>query len=141
MSVRARRREGKTLPRRAPPELDQIGCQYVPHVQGMVKSQDLLIKNSDGANHNVNAQPTTNARFNMASPPNSEENKKFSKAEMAIPFKCDVHPWMSAYVHVMDHPFFAVTQQTARSSAVSAGRLRVSVRHAFGCRPDKPSQR
>ena len=26
-----------------------------------------------------------------------------------IPFKCNVHPWMKAYVGVLSHPFFAVT--------------------------------
>ena len=26
-----------------------------------------------------------------------------------VPFKCDVHPWMFAWVGVVDHPFFAVT--------------------------------
>ncbi|MCZ2109990.1 MAG: hypothetical protein LC118_10580, partial [Dehalococcoidia bacterium] len=100
----------------APPPalLDQHGCEYSPHVLGIMAGQTLKIGNSDGANHNVNAQPTTNQRFNMTTPPKSQETKKFTKPGMSIPFRCDVHPWMSAYVHVMDHPFFAVSDVQGR---------------------------
>jgi hypothetical protein len=34
----------------------------------------------------------------------------FSTTEVMVPFKCDVHRWMSAYVGVLDHPFYAVTK-------------------------------
>jgi uncharacterized protein (DUF2141 family) len=31
-----------------------------------------------------------------------------------VPFKCDVHGWMNAYVGVLDHPFFAVTGEDGK---------------------------
>ena len=40
----------------------------------------------------------------------------FSTKEVMVPFKCDVHKWMNAYVGVLDHPFYAVTRRTDRSS-------------------------
>ena len=33
----------------------------------------------------------------------------FSTQEVMVPFRCDVHKWMNAFVGVVDHPFFAVT--------------------------------
>jgi galactose mutarotase-like enzyme len=36
--------------------------------------------------------------------------KIFTAREVMVPFKCDVHNWMYAYVGVMDHPYFAVTR-------------------------------
>jgi len=33
----------------------------------------------------------------------------FDKPEVMVPFKCDVHGWMNAYVGVLDHPYFAVS--------------------------------
>jgi hypothetical protein len=38
-----------------------------------------------------------------------ELERKFDKAELAIPVKCDVHPWMQSYLSVLPHPYFAVT--------------------------------
>jgi uncharacterized protein (DUF2141 family) len=35
--------------------------------------------------------------------------KAFTKPEVMIKVKCEVHPWMGAWVGVLDHPFFAVT--------------------------------
>ncbi len=45
--------------------LDQNGCMYSPHVQGMMKGQELLIKNSDATLHNIHGMPTINAEFNL----------------------------------------------------------------------------
>jgi plastocyanin len=103
--------EGKTFP--APTEkkvLDQQGCQYHPHVMGIQVGQPLSIKNSDSTLHNVHAMPKSNEEFNTAQPvQNMEYDKTFTKAEVMLPFKCDVHPWMNAYLGVMDHPYYAVS--------------------------------
>lgn len=94
-----------------PAVLDQQGCQYHPHVLGLRVGQDLKILNPDGTLHNVHAIPKENAEFNMAMPKfRKEAVKSFDTAEPTpFPFKCDVHPWMTAWVAVFDHPFFAVT--------------------------------
>jgi hypothetical protein len=46
--------------------------------------------------------------------------KKFTKAEMGMKIKCDVHGWMNAYGNVMDHPYFAVTDANGEYYFVSA---------------------
>ena len=98
--------------------LDQNGCVYVPHVLGVMKGQEVLIKNSDATLHNIHGLPEENAEFNFAMPKVVKEKKStFSTAE-PDPFyiKCDVHPWMKAWILVSDHPYFAVTDSKGNFS-------------------------
>ncbi len=92
--------------------LAQTNCMYDPHMIGVQTNQTVTIVNNDDTLHNVNAQPTAsgNQGFNFAQPVKGMTNDQtFASAEVMVPLKCDVHPWMSAYVGVMPHPFFAVT--------------------------------
>jgi plastocyanin len=103
---------GKTWPApKAPAVLDQKGCQYVPHVQGIMVGQAYRILNSDGILHNVHALPKINRGFNRPMPATVKEaTATFDKPEPMFQIKCDVHPWMSAYVGVFTHPFFSATK-------------------------------
>jgi plastocyanin len=102
---------GKTWPApKTPVTLDQKGCQYVPHVQGIMVGQAYRILNSDGILHNVHALPKINKQFNRAMPATLKEaTATFDKPEAVFQIKCDVHPWMSAWVGAFTHPFFSVT--------------------------------
>jgi plastocyanin len=93
-----------------PVKIDQRGCEYVPHVVGVRVGQPLEITNSDSTMHNVHGMPQTNQEFNYGQPvPGMKNAVTFTAPEVLIPFKCDVHGWMNAYVGVLDHPYFAVT--------------------------------
>jgi len=93
-----------------PVKLDQKGCRYVPHVVGVRTGQPLEIMNSDSTLHNVHGMPEANREFNRGQPlPGVKDVATFTTPEVLIRFKCDVHPWMHAYVGVVDHPFFAVS--------------------------------
>ena len=93
--------------------LDQNGCTYSPHIQGMMAGQKLLIKNSDATLHNIHGLPKINSEFNFAMPKVvKEKTLTIKKAEHPIYIKCDVHPWMKSYISVFDHPYFAVTDDT-----------------------------
>ena len=93
--------------------IDQQGCIYSPHVQGMMAGQELLIKNSDATLHNIHGLPKINSEFNFAMPKVVKEKViKIDKPEQHIYIKCDVHPWMKSYVSVFEHPFFAVTDES-----------------------------
>ncbi|TFG66442.1 MAG: hypothetical protein E4H28_01900 [Gemmatimonadales bacterium] len=90
--------------------LDQNGCEYRPHVIGVMAGQDLTIRNSDDVLHNINTQPTTNRGFNVSQPrAGMESNRSFNKAEIMIPVKCDVHGWMNAYIGVTSNPYYATS--------------------------------
>ena len=102
---------GKTWPApKTPVTLDQQGCVYVPHVQGIMVGQAYRILNSDGILHNVHSLPKVNPQFNKPMPPTMKETTTtFTKPENVFPIKCDVHPWMQAYLGVFTHPFFSAT--------------------------------
>ena len=102
---------GKTWPTpKDPVVLDQNGCQYVPHVMGIMVGQTYKILNSDGVLHNIHTLPKVNPAFNKGMPATLKEaTTVFEKPEAVFHIKCDVHPWMSAYVGAFTHPFFFVT--------------------------------
>ncbi|MDO8730775.1 MAG: carboxypeptidase regulatory-like domain-containing protein [Candidatus Omnitrophota bacterium] len=90
--------------------INQTGCMYEPHVFGIQAGQKLEILNSDATLHNVNCQPKLNKKFNLAQPTKGMKSAKtFDQPEVPVPFKCNVHPWMTAYAGVFGHPFFAVS--------------------------------
>jgi plastocyanin len=97
------------------PKIDQRGCVYTPHVIGVRVGQEIEISSADPTLHNVNARTSENPPFNVALPgANQKIHRSFNKPEVAVKLKCDIHPWMSAYVGVFDHPFFAVTGADGR---------------------------
>jgi len=103
---------GKTWPAPTTPvTLDQDGCVYKPHVMGIMVGQAYRILNSDGILHNIHTLPKVNPAFNRGQPATVKElSTTFTKAENVFQVKCDVHPWMSAYIGVYTHPFFSVTR-------------------------------
>ena len=103
--------EGKKF---APPSdsvaLDQKGCIYTPHVIALQTRQTLAVSNSDPTTHNVHPLPRINREWNKSQTANAPAiERKFSRQEIMLPVKCNIHPWMRAYINVVDHPFFAVT--------------------------------
>jgi hypothetical protein len=93
-----------------PVKIDQKGCHYIPHVVGVRTTQPLEIVNSDNTMHNVHGMPQTNREFNYGQAVAGMKNTVvFTTAEVLIPFKCDVHAWMNAYIGAVDNPYFAVT--------------------------------
>lgn len=90
--------------------LDQVGCEYVPHVVALSTGQQLTVRNSDSVLHNVNTTPTENRGFNRSQPQAGMEfQTSFPTAEVMIPVRCDVHGWMESYIGVTAHPYHAVT--------------------------------
>ena len=102
--------EGKAFP--APTgsmQLNQSGCRYDPHMFGIRAGQTMTVLNDDDTLHNINAQPANNDGFNFAQPIRGMTTDVTFRNTEIIPVKCDVHPWMQAYIGVVDHPYFAVT--------------------------------
>ena len=117
----------------APAVLDQVGCQFVPHVLGVSVGQVLTVKSSDPAPHNVHTLTGANPRSNFGMTRVGESRDlTFGKPER-FAVKCDVHPWMTAHVYVLDHPFFAVTggDGTFEIDSLPAGEHTVVFSHPF----------
>lgn len=90
--------------------IDQNGCEYHPHVLGVMAGEELTIRNSDPVLHNINASPEVNRGFNFGQPVEGMESKRsFAMPEVMIPVRCDVHGWMSAYIGVVDNPYYDVS--------------------------------
>ncbi len=93
-----------------PAVLSQEGCMFRPRVQGVRVGQRLLVANVDPVTHNVRSFPVQNPAFNFGQPPDTDPRERiFEKAEREIEIQCDFHLWMHAYLFVMDHPFFSVS--------------------------------
>jgi hypothetical protein len=113
--------EGQALPGAAPDKpavIDQQGCMYAPHVVAMMSGQTLNIKNSDPFMHNIHSLSEVNPAFNQAQPNKDPKGMDVTNIKSPEYFhvKCDVHGWMSAYVAVFEHPYFAVTGEDGKFS-------------------------
>jgi hypothetical protein len=124
---------GKTYPApKTPVTLDQKGCQYLPHVTGAMVGQPYRILNSDGILHNIHTLPKINPQFNRGQPATVKEmTTSFPKPEAMLQVKCDVHPWMSAYIGVFTHPFYSVTGTDGKFtiSGLDAGTYEITAWH------------
>ena len=97
--------------------IDQKGCMYDPHVAGVMVGQSVKFLNPDGTLHNIHSFSKINSDFNIAMPKfRTELSMTFEKSEFMFSLKCDVHPWMGAWISVMDHPYFQVTKKDGQYS-------------------------
>lgn len=115
-------------------EIDQQGCQYIPHVNAVMTGQRVTIKNTDDTAHNLNLKAEKNRSFNEGQPVKGMTKEvDFPNSELAIPLKCDVHSWMSAWIAVFDNPFHAVTDENGEFtiSGLPSGTYQLSVWHEF----------
>jgi hypothetical protein len=117
-----------------PGMIDQLGCMYEPYVMGVVVNQKFKVKNSDATLHNVHNTPKVagNREYNVGQAVKGQVNEfAFPNPEILMRFKCDVHPWMFAYVGVVEHPYFAVTDKDGnfKISGVPDGKYTVVAYH------------
>lgn len=94
-----------------PVTVEQKGCMYSPHVLAMRANQPLHVVNDDPTSHNIHPTPANNREWNKAEPPGTSVDEAFAREEIAIPVKCNLHPWMHGYIAVFKHPYFAVTSK------------------------------
>ena len=124
--VSIKKEEGQDLGGEAKKEaatLDQKGCMYEPHVLAVQTGQDIVVKNDDEFMHNIHSLANVNPAFNFAQP-NKDPGKKLDEPMKAAEYfriKCDVHPWMSAYIGVFEHPFFTVSKADGSFSIDTKG--------------------
>lgn len=109
----------ESLPRGEVPknamEMDQRGCMYYPRVAAVRAGQEVVFINSDPIFHNVKSVTKENRGFNMAMPKQDQRiSRVFNKPEMFLEAKCSVHPWMGAYIAILDHQYFDVSNESGQ---------------------------
>jgi plastocyanin len=115
--------------------VDQFEHRFVPHVIAIRAGQGIRFTNSDAANHNVRAS-SLEARnsFNIYTGIGGHYEHRFVAQPTLHPVRlgCDIHPWMSAWIFVFDHPYFAVTDEDGRFRIpdIPAGNYQLLVRQA-----------
>jgi len=106
------------LPSTAPAEpvtLTQTGCTYQPHVLGIMVGQTLRVVSADPTSHNIHVIPKTGHDWNVTQQPGTPPVlRKFTTPEIMIPIRCNIHPWMEAYIGVVTNPFYGVTGNDGR---------------------------
>ena len=119
-------------PAETPATLSQTGCTYRPHVLGLQVGSKLLIENGDDLVHNVHVVARKNERSNRVQTAGAAALEfEFRRPELSIPVQCDIHPWMGAWLHVIDHPWFAVSDTfgIARIENLPPGQYELEVLH------------
>jgi plastocyanin len=101
--------KGVAVEKEAVHEMDNSGCRFVPHVLAASVGQFVVFKNSDPILHTAHAlfaggQP----QFNVGLYPGKVSRKPLVTPAV-VKVVCEVHPWMSAYIVVADHPYHSVT--------------------------------
>ncbi len=92
-------------------EFDQKNCTFIPHAVAVITGTTVTMKSSDGTNHNVNFQ-LKSLNLNPTMAPGATMDVKPEEPERGPgPVICSIHPWMTAYWLVLDHPYFAVTDK------------------------------
>lgn len=90
--------------------IDQKGCTFIPHVVAVQEYQKIDLLNSDPTMHNVNARSQNSRGFNIGFPSKGmKRTVSIKEVEVAVPIRCDLHPWMQGYIAVFGHPYFQVT--------------------------------
>ncbi len=131
---------GKPLPSAAKVGLNNTGCRFVPHVQAAVAGSRIDVKNSDDVLHNTHARLGKDRLtvFNVGLPILGQVSKQKLLQPGVVKVGCDAgHKWMSAYIHVFKHPYFAVTGADGKFSMkdVPPGDYTVKIWHeALGTR-------
>lgn len=101
------------LPSTTPVVMDQKGCQYVPHVIGVMAGQPVEFRNSDPTTHNVHVITPADGSFDgfdISQPPKvGMQRHVFRMPDLMIPVRCNNHPWMEAFINIASNPFFAVS--------------------------------
>jgi hypothetical protein len=127
-------RSGKPLPAERRFEITNTRCELRPRVQAVVAGGMLHVKNADAATHHTRfvRDGAELARARQSDPGQVVPTEKVLAAPGLVEARCELHPWSRAWIHVFDHPYFAVTNRdgTFTIDSVLPGTYRLEVWHA-----------
>ena len=110
--------------------MDQMACRYEPHVVLIPEGSTIKYLNSDKVSHNVHTYAGRNDSLNKTIAPGSNENQSLKKADK-IEVKCDIHPWMNAWMFVTGEPYTTISDADGSFSVegIPAGEHKVEIWH------------
>ena len=91
--------------------LDQKVCAYNPHVLIVPVSMPVKILNNDKILHNIHTYGVKNKPVNLAQPRFKKTIKMTFTEPEKVQVRCDVHGWMSAWIIVVEHAYYTVTDE------------------------------
>ncbi len=120
--------------------LDQKSCVFKNHVTLVAEGGEVVFKNSDTVLHNVKFNSTNNGTYNQGLGAGKEQSQTFKAAEF-VTIECSVHPWMTAVVVVMAHPYYTLTNSKGEFELpVPPGKHRIMVQHQVLGKLDKKGE-
>jgi hypothetical protein len=115
------------------PNWDQRGCQYIPHVMALDVNQHFKVVNSDPTSHNIHPMPKPggpNQEWNKSQPTGAPAfDVSWTGEELAIPIKCNIHPWMHGWMAVVKGPTTVSDDKGSFTLDVAPGSYTVTAWH------------
>ena len=113
--------------------LDNRDCIFQPHCMTIwYKKQEFYVVNSDPVAQNVAFTPLLDSPANVVIPVDGDMTWKFRRAQrIPVPIACNYHPWESAYILPLDHPYCSISAAdgTFKIPKLPVGELEVQVWH------------
>lgn len=103
--------EGKKFrPPTTPVTITQKGCWFEPRMLGIEAGQPFQVVNADPLTHNIHPRTVNSREWNQSQEAGSEPLlRKFARTEIMVRVKCNIHPWMKAWVGVTEHPYHSIS--------------------------------
>ena len=89
------------------------GCRYAPRISAIQRGEKLKLKSHDPKLHIPHGYRGDRTVFNLSLPFKNTTIEATSRIREPGMLKvvCDTHAWMLGFIHVFDHPYFAVTNE------------------------------
>lgn len=99
-----------------PSFIDNTRCMFYPHAAGVwAGKQKLVVQNSDSIGQAVKIDSFQNGGLNSLIPPGVKFETLFEKPEkFPLPVLCNIHPWESAYLLILDSPYFGISDKNGQ---------------------------
>lgn len=97
-----------------PAQMANRNCRYEPHVLAVRARQPVRFLSEDGTAHNVNTSASAQGTNFTLQTAGHVKLMQFKEPELSIAARCNLHPWMLGWIHVLPHPVFVVTAEDGR---------------------------
>ncbi len=98
-------------------ELVFTNCMIEPYVSAIFRGDELMARNAGSEMHILRAEAGNSSPISVTVQPGGTTGLRgLSRPELFVRLRCEVHPWEFAYTSVIEHPFFAVTDESGTFS-------------------------